>query len=177
LRSETVLKRVRFTRSLRTGPFLNIVTPREPMRTIVEPTLRGEGPSSTTASILSPRQRHTIFALVHGGYPVRFALVPVRSPPHLCINLKAISCLGHLTAIVLRPRVSRFGNRSLGLSTNVSGPGQNFDANAIARRSITAIRPAIAVEATRIGNGFFLFPLTAMTRLRARRFRGSHPKP
>jgi len=108
---------------------------------------------------------------------VRFALVPVRRPPHLSINFSAIWSLGHLTAIVFRPRVSELGNRVLGLSINVSGPGQNFEANTFVRRSITAIRSATAVEATRIGKGFFRFPLTAIARLRARELRGSHPKP
>ena len=147
------------------------------MRTIVEPNRRGDRPPSMTASIRSPRWRKTIFALVQGGRPVSFALVPVSSPPHLSISLNATSSLGHLTAIVLRPRVSELGNRTLGLTTNVSGPGQNLMVNAFARRSITAIRSATAGGATRIGKGFFRFPLTAMTRLTAREFLGSHPRP
>lgn len=147
------------------------------MRTIVEPTRRGEGPPSTTASILSPRQRRTIVALTQGGCPVRFALVPVRSPPHLLINFNAVRSSGHLTAIVFLPSVSDLGNRTLGSRTKVSGPGQNLEANALARRSITAIRSATLGEATRMGRGFFRLPLTDMTLLRARGLWGSHPKP
>jgi hypothetical protein len=147
------------------------------MRTIVDPTRRGDRPPSTAASILSPKQRKTILALVQGGRPVRFALVPVRTPPHLSISLNATWSSGHLTAIVFRPRVSELGNRTLGLSTSVSGPGQNFDASSLARGSITAIRSATACEATKIGKGFLRFPLTAMTRLTARELLGLHPKP
>jgi hypothetical protein len=106
-----------------------------------------------------------------------FALVPVSMPPHFSISLNAARSLGHLTATLFRPRVSELGNRTLGLSTNVSGPGQNLELNTFARRSITAIRSAAAGEVTRIGRGFFLFPLTAITRLTAREFMGSHPRP
>ena len=106
-----------------------------------------------------------------------FALVPVSMPPHFSISLSATWSLGHLTAIVFRPSVSELGNRALGLSTNVSGPGQNFEVNALARRSINAIRFAAAGEVTKIGRGFFLFPLTAMTRLTALELMGSHPRP
>jgi hypothetical protein len=146
-------------------------------RIIVDPTRRRDRPPSTTASILSSRQRKTILALVQGGRPVMFALVPVSMPPHLSISLNAAWSLGHLTATVFRPRVSELGNRTLGLSTSVRGPGQNLKLNAFARRSITAIRSATTSEVTRIGRGFFRFPLTAMTRLTAREFMGSHPRP
>jgi hypothetical protein len=40
-----------------------------------------------------------------------------------------------------------------------------------------AIRPATAGEATKIGKGFFRFPLTAIARFTARELQGSHPKP
>jgi hypothetical protein len=177
LRGSIVPESARFTCPFRIGPFLTIMTRRRSIRTMVDPTRLGDRPPSTTASILSPRHRKTIFALVQGGYPARFALVPVSRPPHLSISLNAALSLGHLTAIVFRPRVSELGNRTLGLSTNVSGPGQNLEVNALAWRSITAIRSATAGEVTRIGKGFFRFPLTAITRFTAREFLGSHPKP
>jgi len=137
----------------------------------------GEGPPSTTASILSPRLWRTARACVHGARPVIFALVPVSKPPHLWISFNATRFRGHLIAIVFRRIVSEWGKLTLGLRTMVSGPGQNLEASAFALLSITAIRLANACEATSTGNGSLRLSLIDWSFLRALSFHGSHPRP
>ncbi len=154
----TGLESTRLICTSRIGPFLSMVTPLECMRTMVEVSRRGEWPPSTTASIVSPNRRRTISAFVHGGPPVMFALVPVRSPPHFRISFNARGLPGHLTAIVFLRLVSNSGKRTLDLATMVSGPGQNLDASALALLSISAICCANFGEETRIGKGFLRLP-------------------
>lgn len=136
-----------------------------------------EGPPSTTASILSPRLWRTARACVHGARPVIFALVPVSKPPHSLISFNATRFRGHLIAIVFRRTMSEWGKLTLGLRTKVSGPGQNLEANASTRLSITAIRLANDCEATSMGNGLMRLPLIDRSFVMALPFRGSHPKP
>jgi len=128
--------------------------------------------ASTSSSL-----RRIILALVHGGSPVRLALVPMSNPPHPRMSFKVTSFLGHLIAIVLLCTPKEREKSFPDFNTNVSGPGQNLVARTLAVAFIVAMRVAILSEETRIGNGFSRSPLTESSFLTAPGFRGSQPSP
>src|SRR5580698_4323567 len=97
---------------------------------MVEATSRGDAPPSTMMLMRPSSCSRTCSALVHSDAPLRFADVAVMGIAAAVTTARGIFALGTRSATLPVLAVTFSGRREPAFTMMVSGPGQNFRANA-----------------------------------------------
>jgi hypothetical protein len=158
------------------GPSLKIVSFSWVRSMTVDATPSGDLPPSSIMSTRSPSSLEASWAVVAGGIPVRFALVPTRAPEHSPNSSKQTGCLGDRTPMFFLG-VRIVGRISRAARIIVNGPGQNFSAILRARSGMYTSLSASSRSLTKTGIGFVRPPFASIVLLIAEGLSGSHPNP
>src|SRR5437868_13392879 len=110
------------SRRMRQPPALSVRS------TMVEATLRGDGPPSTISGMRSPNWVRTQAAVVHSLAPLTLAEVAVMGTPAARITSMGIVAEGTRIATLPVLAVTFSGRRAAAFTMIVSGPGQYFSA-------------------------------------------------